>query len=114
MFVKDADGVVKKELHLIDHTLSLISSLNPHWWVLENPVGRLPKLRPVSLGKAELVFQPCWYGDPYNKKTCLWGTFNFNLKRTDVEPGAFKYMNRRAFKSVTPTGFSTAFFNANR
>jgi hypothetical protein len=42
------------------------------FWCLENPVGRLVHY----LGKPVMYFHPYEYGDPYQKKTCLWGMFN--------------------------------------
>lgn len=37
-------------------------------WMLENPVGRLS----TAWRKPDHTFDPCDYGDPYTKKTCLW------------------------------------------
>jgi len=35
----------------------------------------------LFLGKAALVFQPFEYGDPYTKKTCIWGRFNEPIRK---------------------------------
>lgn len=48
------------------------------FWALENPYsGYLKRF----LGKPTLVFEPYEYGDPYTKKTALWGNFIEPKKR---------------------------------
>lgn len=111
------------------------------FWALENPhTGYLKRF----LGKPALVFDPCDYGDPYTKKTALWGEFN-NPKYNRVEPNKTKihktgktdyatcvehlakdkiipegykektkYPKRKILRSMTPQGFATAFFTANK
>ena len=47
------------------------------FWAMENPAtGYLKRF----LGKPALIFDPCDYGDPYTKKTALWGVFNEPVK----------------------------------
>ena len=92
------------------------------WWALENPQCLLR----YWLGKPALTFQPCDYGDPYTKRTDLWGRFT-NPKQRPVEVSdemrkrlainnrplpkiAGTQADRRA---VTPPGFARAFFEAN-
>lgn len=41
----------------------------PKWWALENPVGHLMDY----MGRAQLIFQPWEYGDPWTKRTAIWG-----------------------------------------
>lgn len=116
---KDADGRTEASLALIDKTLSLVQIYCPKWWALENPVGRLPKLRP-EIGKP-WYFQPHWYGDPWTKKTGLFGIFNKDLPRNDVEPDPNSWIMKlggksertKELRSMTPTGFANAFFIAN-
>jgi hypothetical protein len=122
---KDGDGRTEQALALVDHVLFLVEELRPKWWVLENPVGRLAKLRPDSLGKPAMYFQPYHYGDPYSKKTGLWGDFNTNLPRDEVEPirvceqGSWLQKlggsseRTKELRSMTPEGFAKAFFRAN-
>jgi site-specific DNA-cytosine methylase len=43
---KDQDGRTGASLQLVDKTLELINYYKPEFWALENPVGRLQKLRP--------------------------------------------------------------------
>jgi hypothetical protein len=72
-----------------------------------------------------MYFDPCDYGDPYTKKTCLWGSFN-RPKQNRVEPqrvcsqGSWLMKlggsseRTKELRSVTPPGFAQAFFEANR
>ncbi len=120
---KDADGRTAASVSLVHHGLKIVDWAKPAWWALENPVGRLPKCVP-ELGQP-FYFQPHWYGDPYTKKTGLWGNFNRDLPRNDVEPvkvcsqGSWlmklggKSEKTKELRSVTPSGFAKAFFQAN-
>ena len=45
---------------------------NAAFYAIENPVGYLSKY----LGKPQYIFQPWWFGDPWTKRTALWGHFN--------------------------------------
>ena len=117
---KDEDGRTDASLKLIDKTLEIISWYpDLQFWALENPVGRLQKLRP-QLGKP-WYFQSYWYGDPYTKKTGLWGNFNKDLPRNDVEPDPNSWVMKlggksektKELRSMTPLGFAKAFYLAN-
>ena len=124
---KDKDGRTGEALRLIDATLAIVDVLQPAWWALENPVGRLTRLRP-QLGKP-WYFQPWWYGDAYTKKTGLWGDFNRDMKRNEVEPIMYESAGKRGswqwaklggksertkrLRSQTPHGFALAFSEAN-
>ncbi|MFA5262060.1 MAG: hypothetical protein WC450_12625, partial [Candidatus Omnitrophota bacterium] len=68
-------------LAIVDACMRIILISNPVFWCLENPVGRLVHY----LGNPRLIFNPCDYGDPYTKRTCLWGNFNIP-KKNPVEP----------------------------
>ena len=94
--------------------LVMVELLKPAWWAIENPVGRIQKLVP-EIGPCRLWFQPCDFGDPYTKKTGLWGNFNSNLVKTPVLPlfGSEMHKTTNAKRSITPRGFARAFFNAN-
>ena len=85
------------------------------WWALENPIGKLVRY----LGKPLMRFNPCDYGDPYTKKTLLWGHFSLPEKNP-VAPTKGSMLHRlppsedRAMlRSITPPGFARAFFEAN-
>lgn len=104
-------------LSIVDACLRLVVSCKPAWWVLENPVGILKRW----IGDPVMRFDPCDYGDPYTKKTCLWGSFTQPIK-TPVEPTEGSRMHysvggkskaTKRFRSQTPTGFARAFFEAN-
>ena len=120
---KDADGRTDEMLELVRQAIRIIDFVRPAWWVIENPVGRLPSLMP-ELGDSFYV-EPFHYGDAYRKHTRLWGEFNKELKRNEVEPvrackaGSWlmqlggKSEKTKAARSVTPAGFARAFFDAN-
>lgn len=124
---KDKDGRTEESLKLIDKTLDVVKYFEPEFWVLENPVGRLQRLRP-EIGKPSLIFQPYEFGDPYRKRTCLWGNFNTDLTRTVVEPQGVRkgqpdewYSKvggsseaTKEYRSKTSEGFAKAFFEANK
>jgi len=104
------------------------------FWALENPRGHLARF----LGKPAFAFDPCEFGDPYTKRTCLWGVFN-EPRRSPVAPlkgnfvrqtPLFKHLKVHQIpagyqartgipldtiiRSVTPEGFARAFFEANK
>lgn len=124
---KDADGSTEHSLKLLDKTLELIKFYNPKFWVIENPVGRIAKLRP-EIGKP-------WYFNPnefagyledgsseqYTKKTGLFGKFNKPIKKS-LPPVLGSKMHTmyggksertKELRSMTPLGFAKAFFEAN-
>jgi len=102
-------------LSVVDACLRVIMISQPIFWALENPVGRLVHY----LGKPTLYFHPFHYGDPYTKKTCLWGNFNIP-KQNIVEPTEGSKIHIRLFgwqkeeRSITPPSFAKAFFEANQ
>src|SRR5690606_11678440 len=113
-------GRTATSVQLAHQTLAIIEFIRPAWWALENPVGRLNKLVPALAEFGPWYFQPCDFGDPYTKKTGLWGEFSRNLPRDPVKPREGSKMHRlppgpeRAYlRSVTPAGFARAFFEAN-
>ena len=120
---KDADGRTDELLQIVDACLELVKRTQPKFWALENPVGRLPKLRP-AIGKP-WYWQPHWFGDAYTKKTGLWGDFNNDLTRKEVDPirvskqGSWLMKlggsseRTKELRSFTPPGFAQAFCNAN-
>lgn len=66
-----------------------------------------------------MLFNPCDYGDPYTKRTQLWG--DFNMPRFQVvyphEGSKLHTMpqkkDRQAIRSITPAGFARKFYEAN-
>jgi len=115
---------------MIDKTLEIIEWCDPKFWVIENPVGRLSKLRP-QLGEP-WYFQPHefagWLDAPfrekeqYKKKTGLWGKFTKPSKKVlPILPGYNPIMalggkseRTKELRSMTPIGFSKAFYDSNK
>ena len=133
---KRTDEQMTDALSMVDACLRIVSVCNPIFWALENPVGKLI----YYIGKWKYTFQPYEYGDPWTKRTCIWGN-HIKPSRTPVDPigqwtgradqeGIVDHMekylppnlvyklppspNRAMLRSVTPPGFSRAFFEANR
>ena len=69
---------------------------DPKWWVIENPVGRINSLFPEMEYFGPSYFQPWQYGDPYTKKTGLWGKFKMPPVRNPVQP--IMYTNSKGQK----------------
>jgi hypothetical protein len=114
------DQALLEALSVSDACIRIAESLRPHglrWFALENPVGRLSRF----LGPPRMTFQPCDFGDPYTKRTCLWGWgFETDLPRTPVAPLDGSRMwrlapsrDRAMLRSHTPEGFADAFYRAN-
>ena len=64
---KPAEG-----LKIVIACLQIIERCRPAWWALENPVGYLREY----MGESRLIFQPWEYGDPWTKRTEIWGGCN--------------------------------------
>jgi len=103
-------------ISITDACLRIVLICNPAFWCLENPVGRLNRW----LGNPIMYFNPCDYGDPYTKKTALWGRFN-TPRKNPVEPteGSKIHLyppseDRAMLRSITPAGFAKAFYEANK
>ena len=118
---KDESGATAHSVSLARLTLEIIETLRPAWWAIENPVGRLPRMVPTLQQFKPFYFQPCDYGDPYTKRTGLWGEFCHDLERRPVEPTQGSKMwkippgpERANLRSATPPGFARAFFTANQ
>lgn len=124
---KDADGRTDELLAVVDACLDIIDYVKPVFWALENPVGRLPTLRSDRLGSFNFAFDPCDYGEPYTKRTCLWGSFvpplplfiggDWSVAPTEGSKMWAKYGGKsertKELRSITPPGFARAFFIAN-
>jgi hypothetical protein len=79
------------------------------------------------MGKPVLTFDPYDFGDPWKKKTDLWGEFNlpkknlvkplnvkFTLMRSkEIYPEMYGKMSRQERRAITSPGFARAFFEAN-
>lgn len=121
---KDLDGRTAAALTILDACMLIITVSEPVFWCLENPVGRIPRLRPL-IGPPLVYFHPYEYGDAYTKKTGLWGVFNMPARRP-VQPvrscdqGSWiqrlggRSERTKYLRSITPPGFARAFFEANQ
>lgn len=87
-------------------------------WMVENPVSVISS----HYRKPDHTFDPCDYGDPYTKKTCLWTGGGFTMPPANrVEPTMTGYIHRMPpspersnLRSATPMGFARAVYQANR
>jgi hypothetical protein len=110
--------------------LRAVEYLQPKWWAIENPVGRLNQCVPELASFGPWYFDPCDFGDAYTKRTGLWGTFTpplpiFVGRNAFVEPvkvckqGSWlqrlggKSEKTKELRSMTPLGFAYAFAEAN-
>lgn len=96
-------------------------------YMIENPVGTLA----TYWREPDYMFDPCDYGDPYTKKTCIWAGNGFVMppvvkpgdmfaEPTWVEPTLGSMIHkmppsadRGDQRSITPMGFANAVFRAN-
>jgi len=108
--------VLLESLAIADACLRIITLTKPLFWALENPVGRLSRF----YGKPTMSFHPFEFGDPYQKRTLLWGKFNKPIKNP-VEPTEGQKIwkmapseKRQELRSITPSGFALAFFASNK
>jgi len=46
------------------------------WWALENPIGHIVS----RIGQPQFIFQPWEFGDPWTKRTGIWGDFKLPVK----------------------------------
>lgn len=115
---KDWDGRTMESMGVLIAVLEIIARSQPTFWALENPVGRIRRW----MHRPTMTFDPCDFGDPYTKKTHLWGRFNIP-DRNPVEPTEGSRMwkcyggkseRTKMMRSITPPGFAKAFFEANR
>lgn len=101
------------------------------FWALENPMGYLRQF----LGKPWFTFDPWEFGDPYTKKTDIWGYYNApkkkfatiedvmsqeDIKRCSTNSRKLPSISeltgskQSARRAMTPQGFAKAFFRANQ
>lgn len=120
---KRTDEDMIEALSVVDACIRLAWACKPKWWVLENPVGKLVRY----LGRPKMYFNPCDYGDPYTKRTCLWGDFVLPLPllvgearnckpvlgNSPITKLGGKSMRTKNIRSQTPQGFAKAFFEVN-
>lgn len=113
------DAELLEGLSVVDACLRAVAVYRPTWRALENPVGRLKDY----LGPPAFRFDPCQFGDPWTKRTWLWGHFTPPVplvcpSAVRVAPELGDVTTRRSSsdvngRSATPPGFARAFFEAN-
>ncbi|MDX2240242.1 MAG: hypothetical protein NW224_06125 [Leptolyngbyaceae cyanobacterium bins.302] len=107
---KRTDQEWLEALSVVDACLRLVWVASPRWWVLENPRGKLVHY----LGSPRFEFEPFLYGDPWTKRTCLWGNFVIpEFKPVEPEFSLHQSVRDPQLRAQTPSGFATAFFKAN-
>lgn len=114
-------GEFREALSVVDACLRAVAIYQPAWWALENPQGYLARW----LGPPALKFDPWEYGDPWTKRTWVWGLFTTPrlapVRARDSWVRKHERGSRRqtglartaAERSATPPGFAHAFFEAN-
>lgn len=129
----DASGETDYYIKLVYQTLAAIDLCKPDFWMLENPIGRIARLVPELQDFKKGYYQPFQYGDPYSKKTALYGEFCMPTPVNVCSPiqsgtsessldyyfrtvvKAKDFIKRRSYyRSITPQGFSNAFYQANK
>lgn len=86
-------------------------------YLIENPVSTIS----TYWRKPDYVFDPCDYGDPWTKKTCLWVGNGFRMPEKHRVPPSLgskihlmtPSADRADKRSETPEGFAMAVFQAN-
>lgn len=110
----DRQGLTEQSLSTVRTCMDLIERLAPRVWALENPPGRLGR---YLLQTHAWSFQPFEYGDPWSKKTWIWGTATKPaptqiVKPLKISPGARlggRTAKVKTERSRTPPGFARAF-----
>ncbi len=130
---KDADGRTEASAQVVRDCLAVVEHTSPHWWVLENPRGRIARVVP-EVGKWLMHFDPCDYAgfarfperEAYTKDTYLYGDFSIALPDSRIEPvyytdnkgnrGSWQWKHlggnserTKELRSMTPEGFAYAF-----
>lgn len=68
---RKGEPAILEGLAIVDACLRMVAIYRPTWWALENPIGRLKDY----LGPPHWRFDPWMFGDPWTKRTWLWGHF---------------------------------------
>ena len=110
------DAPVEYANFLVHFTQLYVEITDTAFHVLENPVGRIQEI--AGLPRPTAQFQPSNFGDPYTKRTQLFGKFSPDLPVANVDPveGSkvqSKMSSSDPERSLTPEGFSYSFFMAN-
>lgn len=74
-------------LELVNHTWRLIYELEPTWWFIENPRGKLRKLPVMDQAPFRHTVTYCQYGDTRMKPTDIWTNANWWTPRPACKNG---------------------------
>lgn len=97
-------------METVNACLRIVCQVKPCWWALENPTGRLWDF----LGTPRDSWEPFEFGDPWTKRTSIWGEYRRPERGPFVDPtGSAMDRPNAAARAVTPPGFAAAFFRAN-
>lgn len=110
-------GCLIESLKLFDISIK-IAEWSKAPYIIENPVSVVS----TYWRKPDHTFDPCDYGDPWTKKTCLWTGNGFIMpppKRVMPKFGSKMHLmppskDRADKRSETPMGFAKAVFETNR
>ena len=117
---KDESGITQEAIDLVHQTMGIVEFFEPEIWCIENPMGRIRNL--TGIPPATMFFEPHHFGDPYTKKTQLFGEFNTDLPMCNVFPEEGSRIHKlrgdvpeqKKLRSETPEGFAYAFYMANQ
>ena len=106
-----------RALRLFEISIKIAEYLEVPYFI-ENPVSTIS----TYWRKPDYTFDPCDYGDPYTKKTCLWTGNGFKMPHKNrVEPIEGSKMHlvgpgpeRANIRAATSLGFARAIFEANK
>lgn len=118
---RPTDDQFREGLAIVDACLRAVVIYKPKWWALENPEGYLREW----LGEPRLKFDPWQFGDPWTKRTWIWGEFSLpaenalaarvarSLVKQHTPEGQRAIAKNSREAATTPPGFARAFFEAN-
>lgn len=100
-------------MEVVNACMRIILQANPRWWALENPLGHLSTI----LGPPRFQFNPSDFGDPWTKRTCVWGAFAIPRKTPLAQRqlrDVTQLHRNPHLRAMTPPGFANAFYAANQ
>ena len=98
----DPDG---DAIGLVYHTLGIIHGIDPEYWVMENPRGRLRSV----IGRPRQTVTYCQYGEERMKPTDLWGAHPPGFIGRSCDYGDRCHINtREGSNAARDAGYDTA------
>lgn len=97
----------EQAIKMIEHMLSLIGEINPTYWFIENPTGKLRKIGIMDhLTRHQVTY--CQYGEDRRKPTDIW-TNNMQWKPRKIceltdpcHPGSTNALNTPSKRALIP------------